>query len=159
MLAKFYDCKRDERYVYKLTASDQTNTENVDVQILTPENDVVHPVIRLQTGRLGNHTNYVWLSDLERFYYIRNWTMDNGYVTCNLEVDVLMTYRHDLINSNTKVMVKRNEFKYNTYLPDETLKVNAPTRVKTDYFDKGFDSSKQVFYLALVSGQGAEGGE
>ena len=56
-------------------------------------------------------------------------------------------------------MVKRNEFKYNTYLPDETLKVNAPTRVKTDYFDKGFDSSKQVFYLALVSGQGAEGGE
>ena len=156
MLAKFYDCKRDERYVYKLTAADQTNTENVDVQILTPENDVVHPVIRLQTGRLGKHTNYVWLSDLNRFYYIKSWTMDNGYVTCTLEVDVLMTYRRDLEDATANI--KRNEKKRNAYLNDENLKLYAPTRIKTIRFENGFPENDPQFYLAVTSSEGASGG-
>lgn len=155
MLAKFYNCKRDERFVYKLIASDQTNTESVDVEILTPENDVVHPVIRLQTGRLGNHTNYVWLSDLERFYYIRNWTMDNGYVTCNLECDVLMSYRRDL--EKTTANIKRNEKSRNDWLNDDNLKLYAPTRVKTIPFENGFPEYDPQFYLAVTSAEGASG--
>lgn len=155
MVAKFYNCIRDDRYVFKIKSSDQTNTEPVNVEILTPANNVTRPTIRVQSGRLGKSTNYCWLKDLKRFYYIRSWSMENGYIKLELEVDVLMTYRHELMKQN--VMVKRNEFKYNTYLPDDRMKINAPTRVKTDYFDQGFDSDKQIFYLAIVSGQGAEG--
>lgn len=156
MLAKFYDCKRDERYVYKLIASDQTNTEAVDVEILTPENNVVHPVIRLQTGRLGKKTNYVWLSDLNRFYYIKSWNMDNGYVTCDLECDVLMTYRRDLEDATANI--KRNEMERNVYLNDENLKLYAPTRVKTIKFETGFPENNPQFYLAVTSAEGASGG-
>lgn len=156
MQAKFYDCDRDERYVYKVTASEQTNTEPVDVQILTPENNVTHPVIRLQTGRIGNKTNYVWLSDLNRFYYIRSWTMDNGYITAELECDVLMTYRRDL--EDAEANIKRNEKERNTYLNDENLKLYAPTRIKTIKFENGFPENNPQFYLAVTSAEGASGG-
>lgn len=154
MQAKFYNCVKDERYIFKLQASDQTNTEPVEVEMLTDRNNVVNPIIRLSTGRIGRSTNYVWLKDLKRFYYIRSWTMDNGYITLNLEVDVLMSYRRELMDSHA--MIKRNEFSYSSYLPDEKLKVYAPSRVKIDNFNSPFDSTKQIFYLALVSGQGAE---
>lgn len=154
MQAKFYNCVKDERYIFKLQASDQTNTEPVEVEMLTDRNNVVNPIIRLSTGRIGRSTNYVWLKDLKRFYYIRSWNMDNGYITLNLEVDVLMSYRRELMDSHA--MIKRNEFSYSSYLPDEKLKVYAPSRVKIDNFNSPFDSTKQIFYLALVSGQGAE---
>ena len=152
MVAKFYNCTRDERYVQKLKSSDQTNTEPVNVEILTDQNNVVRPTIRVQTGRLGRATNYVWLRDFKRFYYIRSWTADNGYITMNLEVDVLMSFKKELMSSD--VMIKRNEFNNNNYLIDDNLQISTPTRVKIKEFPKGFDKSKQIFYLAVVSGQG-----
>lgn len=160
MQAKFYNCKRDERYVYKIRGADQTNTEPVDVEILTPANNVVRPQIRLSTGRLGNKTNYVWLEDLMRFYYIRSWTMENGYITMDLEVDVLMSFRHSLMDC--KAMIKRNEFSQNAYIRDEKVKILEPTRLKIATWDSPFDKNGNYFYLALVSNTGADntlGGE
>ena len=164
MNAKFYNCKRDERYVYKVCADDQTNTEPVDVQILTPANNVIRPQIRLSTGRIGNHTNYVYLSDLNRFYYIKSWTMDNGYITMDLEVDVLMSFRKYLMEC--PAMIKRNEMHHNRYIPDEQRKIFAATKVKIygDGSSTGsgwttpFKRSSNIFYLAVVSSQGADSG-
>lgn len=166
MQAKFYNCTRDERYVYKLKESDQTNTESVSVEMLTPANNVTHPQIRLQSGRIGRSTNYVWLEDLKRFYYIRSWNMENGYITCDLEVDVLMTYRTELASSN--VMIKRVEnymvknsqgqwvwkfprsAKPNYYLPDSEMKFNAYTNVRVKNFPSGFNKTAQSFFLAIA---------
>ena len=151
MVAKFYNCQRDERYVQKLTSGDMQY--QVTVEILTPNNNVIRPQIRVEAGIVNRSVNYVWLKDLKRFYYIRNWKMENGYVTMDLEVDVLMSFRKELMSS--RIMIKRNEFQGNNYLTDDNLQINAPTRVKITEFPKGFDKSKQIFYLALVSGQGA----
>ena len=166
MVAKFYNCKRDERYMYKITAADQTNSEPVNVEIITPSNNVTHPTIRLQTGRIGQHTNYVWLSDLDRFYYIRSWKMENGYITCDLECDVLMSYKDVIINTN--VVVKRvdnymyldeqgnRKWKYpkgqkpNYYLNDDKMKFNSYTNVRTISFEKGFNEDVQEFFLAIA---------
>ena len=155
MLAKFYNCQRDERYVFKIQASDQTNTEPVDIQMLTDNNNVTRPIIRVQTGRLGKKTNYVWLADLERFYFIRSWSMENGYINMHLEVDVLQTYGHQLMDS--KAMVARNEFKKNAYIPDGNIKLLAPTmsKINSDW-KTPFNDSNSFFYLAVVSSHGAE---
>lgn len=154
MNAKFYNCKRDERYVFKIQDSDQTNTDLVTIDILDPT-EVVRPRIKVKTGRLGNQTNYCYINELDRFYYIRNWTMENGYVILDLEVDVLMTYRKELMNSD--VCVARNEKQFNYYLNDDNLKTYAPTRVKTIEFENGFTDTPN-FYLAVTSAEGAEGG-
>ena len=99
MTAKFYNMIRDDRHVFKLKASDQTNTDPVDIEVITPAENITRPQIRVQTGRIGKSTNYVWISELKRFYYIRTWTMNNGYITMSLEVDVLMSFRRELVAS------------------------------------------------------------
>lgn len=155
MHAKFYHCTVDERYVYKLLASDQTNTDQAYIEVLEPT-DIIRPKLRISTGRLGQYTNYLWIQELDRFYYIRNITMENGYTIIDCEEDVLMTFRNGLANKGA--MIRRNEVNYNNYLNDPKLQVNAPTRVKIvkDGWSSPFSSDKNIFYLALVSGQGAE---
>ena len=155
MKAKFYHCTVDDRYVYKLLASDQTNTDEATIEILNPT-DIIRPRIKLSTGRLGNYTNYVWIRELDRFYYIRKIVMENGYSVAECEEDVRMTFRTGLAKKGA--MIRRNEVKYNNYLTDPKLQVNAPTRVKVikDGWSSPFSSNKNIFYLALVSGQGAE---
>lgn len=163
MQAKFYNMIRDDRHVFKVKASDQTNTDPVDVQMLTDSNNVTKPIIRVQTGRLGHSTNYVYLSELKRFYYIRSWTMDNGYSTMELEIDVLMTYRRELMNSN--VMAARvdnwidrasgswhfpNAPKGNYYLTDSKMKFNSYECVRTIEFSNGFNKTTQSFFLAIA---------
>ena len=166
MLAKFYNCTRDEKYVFKVKASDQTNTEPVNVEILTPATNVVRPTIRLQTGRIGGHTNYVYLSDLQRFYFIRSWNMDNGYITCELEVDPKMSWRQGLMNTETMIkrvdnyQYKNNQggfsWKYpkgakpNYYLADSEMKFNSYTNVRTIEFPDGFNDERQEFFLAIA---------
>ena len=159
MVAKFYNCTRDERYVFKLKSSDQTNTEPVNVEILTDQNNVVRPTIRVQTGRLGKATNYVWLQDFKRFYYVKNWTADHGYITLDLEVDVLMSFRHELMS--TSVMVARNEKQKNVYIMDNNIKLLAPTATKVlkDGWTSPFSKTSSYFYLAVVSSQGADNNE
>lgn len=161
MVAKFYNCTRDERYVQKIKASDQQGS-TAYVEILTDQNNVVRPTIRITSGLLGQSVNYVWLKDFKRFYYIKNWTADHGYITLDLEVDVLMSFKKELMDSD--VMIKRtenyitregtwkfpNSAKPNYYLKDETMKFNAYENVRTIEFPSGFNKTTQSFFLAIA---------
>lgn len=153
MKAKFYHCTVDERYVYKLLASDQTNTDEASIEILNPT-DIIRPRIKLSSGRLGHYTNYVWIRELDRFYYIRNIVMENGYSVAECEEDVLMTFREGIAKKGA--MISRSETNVNVYIPDDNMKILAPTRLKIKKWKTPFDATSNYFYLALVSSQGQE---
>lgn len=163
MEAKFYNCVRDDRHVFKIKASDQTNTEPVYIEVLTPAENVTRPKIKVQTGRLGKATNYCWISELKRFYYVRSWNMNNGYITMDLEIDVLMSYRYELMNSHVMAArvdnwIDRSTGKWhwpsapkgNYYLHDDKMKFNAYENVRTKVFDNGFNKTTQSFFLAIA---------
>ena len=158
MVAKFYHCTVDDRYVYKLLSSDQTNTDLAYVEVLEPT-DIIRPKIKVSTGRLGRYTNYVWIKELDRFYYIRNIVMENGYSIIECEEDVRMTFRTGL--AKKAAMIARIETMKNVYLKDDNIKLLAPTATKVlkDGWSSPFDDDSSYFYLAVVSSQGAEGGE
>lgn len=158
MHAKFYHCTVDERYVYKLLASDQTNTDQAYIEVLEPT-DIIRPRLRISTGRLGQYTNYLWIQELDRFYYIRNISMENGYTVIQCEEDVRMTFRKGL--AKKAAMIARSETLKNVYLKDDNIKLLAPTATKVlkDGWSSPFDNTSSYFYLAVVSSQGAEGGE
>lgn len=156
MRAKFYNCERDEKYVFKLSPAEELNHTPIDIEILTPGNNVVKPTLRLQSGRLADKPNFVYIYDLKRFYYILTWDMENGYITAKLECDVLMSWRKPLMD--TEVLIQRNEKKRNAYLVDDQLKTYAPTRVKTIPFENGFPENDPQFYLAVTSAEGSGGG-
>ena len=155
MHAKFYHCTVDDRYVYKLLASDQTNTDQAYIEVLEPT-DIIRPKLRISTGRLGQYTNYLWIQELDRFYYIRNITMENGYTIIDCEEDVLMTFRTGIAKKGA--MISRSETNVNVYIPDENMKLLAPTRLKIKKWETPFHATSNYFYLALVSSQGADNG-
>ena len=147
MQGKFYNNKSDARYLNK---SIDLKYDNIPLEILTPAS-VVRPVLKVSSGLIGQSVNYVYVDELERYYYIRNWTMENGYITLECEVDVLMSFKNVIKLQN--VIVKRQENKYNLYQVDEKFKtLNFPCERVLE-FPSGFDFSTQNFILCIAGGE------
>ena len=105
MQAKFYLNKSDKRYLNK---NIELKYDNIPLEVITPAS-VVRPVLKVSSGLIGQSVNYVYVDELERYYYIRNWTMENGYVTLECEVDVLMSFKNAIKEQN--VIVSRQQKK------------------------------------------------
>ena len=140
MQGKFYNNKSDARYLNK---SIELKYNNIPIEVLTPAT-VVRPVLRVSSGLIGQNVNYVYVEDLERYYYIRNWTMENGFVTLECEVDVLMSFKNAIKQQN--VIVSRQENKFNMYLEDSKYNILSTNAIRTIAFPSGFTG------LALVLG-------
>lgn len=132
MQAKFYLNKSDKRYLNK---NIELKYDNIPIQILEPSS-VVRPRLRVSSGLIGQGVNYLYVTDLERYYYIKDWIMENGHVTLECEVDVLMSFNSSIKTQN--VIVKRNERLFNMYLEDGQYKVQNRTAVRTVVFPSGF---------------------
>lgn len=132
MQATFYYNKSDKRYLNK---SIESKYSDIDIQMLEPSS-VVRPSIKVSSGLIGQGVNYVYINDLERYYYINDWVMENGYIRLDLEVDVLMSFKSAIKARN--VIVRRNEKLFNMYLDDNQYKVQNRTAVRTVVFPSGF---------------------
>lgn len=138
MNAKFYENKSDERYINK---SITLKYDNIPIEVLNPTN-IIRPTLKVSSGLIGQSVNYLYIADLERYYFIRNWNMQNGHITLDCEVDVLCSFKQDIYKQN--VIVKRNEYKYNMYLEDEKMKLLNTESVRTVAFPSGFTSLNLV---------------
>lgn len=148
MKATFYNNASDERYLNK---SITAKYSNIDIEVITPAS-VVRPSFRLSSGLLGQSVNYVYVQELERYYYIRNWTMDNGFVILECECDVLMSFKNAIKQQN--VIVKRQERDYNLYINDEKQKFyNTNATVVKEFSGNHFSMNTSEFIL-VMSGVG-----
>lgn len=144
MQGKFYNNKSDARYMNK---SIDLKYNNIPLEILTPAS-VVRPVLKVSSGLIGQSVNYVYVDELERYYYIRNWTMENGFITLECEVDVLMSFKNAIKQQN--VIVSRQQKKYNLYMTDQKQKFyNTNATVVKEFPKKPFSISKSQFILCL----------
>lgn len=144
MQGKFYNNKSDARYMNKTI---DLKYDNIPIEVLTPAS-VVRPVLKVSSGLIGQSVNYVYVDELERYYYIRNWTMENGYATLECEVDVLMSFKNAIKQQN--VIVSRQQKKYNLYMTDHKQKFyNTNATVVKEFPKKPFSISKSQFILCL----------
>ena len=146
MQAKFYLNKSDERYLNK---SIELKYDNIPIQVLEPSS-VVRPRLRVSSGLIGQGVNYLYVSELERYYYIRDWIMENGYITLECEVDVLMSFKSAIKKQN--VIVSRQESIFNTYQNDDRFKLYNYPATKVIRFNggNGFEFSKTNYVLCVV---------
>lgn len=134
MNSTFYENKSDERYLNKNITSKYSN---IPIEILNPSN-IIRPSLKVSSGLIGQSVNYLYIQELERYYYIRNWTMENGYVRLDCEVDVLMSFKSHIQNQN--VIVSRQRDYYDRYLEDDKIKVRNYDCIRTLQFPHGFES-------------------
>lgn len=85
--------------------------------IKTPSS-ITNPIIEIGSTEkdFKPFYNYAYIEKFNRYYYITNITYDIGYWTLILSVDVLGTYKNDILNS--RQYVKRSSSQYNPYLID-----------------------------------------
>ena len=125
MQATFYYNKSDKRYLNK---SIDAKYSNIDIQILEPSS-IINPTLLVSSGLIGNNVNYVYIPDLRRYYYIDNYIMENGFVRLECKVDVLMSFKNEILSE--KVIAARSSNRYNLYLPDDKFKMYNYSRVQT----------------------------
>lgn len=114
MNVTFYKNNSDKRVITK-TLTGATTASGVSLYDST---SVTAPVLKMSGGasKIANF-NYVYISDFWRYYYITDFTVENGYILISCKVDVLMSYATSI--KECDCIAKRSASDYNFYLNDE----------------------------------------
>ena len=145
--------------MYKYTLKLYKNSsENNDVsKTLTDEHkvtgysravvDMLNPVIELAGIEVNSH-NYCYVQELNRYYYIENINISpNGVYRLSMRIDVLMTYRDDIMASHGLITKNRE---YNPYTGD--VDVESRYTLEKHEFENGFDFTNGDFVLVTMRG-------
>ena len=124
---------------------------------LKAPSSVLDPVIELKVNpaNMGNtiKTNYVYIPDFSRWYYVVNTIMDGNIVRLYLHVDELASWKAEIQNSTQYVLRAAGES--NTYLKDGKypLLAKAPTINGTQMANplQPAPSSYGVFVVGVIS--------
>ena len=125
MTAILYNNVSDSRKINKNLT--ELSTINITLYLDT---NVETPVFKVKN--FINNANYMYVPDLHRYYYINNYTLSNQCVYLHCSVDVLETYKTEILNS--ECLISRSENDYNDNIVD-TL---APITENTVYTVKNF---------------------
>lgn len=135
----------DKRYLNK-TLSNPLNVTGVSLYDST---SVTNPVLKVSGGpsKIANY-NYVYIPDFNRYYYITDFTVENGYILVSCKVDVLMSYKTSI--GACPCIVNRQEKKFNFYLNDNEFKTYQYTKQFVHSFTSPF--TKQSEFILTVQG-------
>ena len=148
MLATFYYNKSDKRYMNK---SIEAKYSNINIEVVQPSS-VVRPTLLVSSGLIGQGVNYVYVNELERYYYIKDWIMENGYIQLECEVDVLMSFKSAI--KDQYVIVSRQEHDFNLYQIDEKMNCYNTPVYRTMKFPSGFTSSGDIVLVVAGASTG-----
>lgn len=142
MTAILYNNVSDSREINKNLT--ELSTINITLYLDT---NVVTPVFKVKN--FINNANYMYVPDLHRYYYINNYTLSNQCVYLHCSVDVLMTYKNQILNNT--YLIKRNEFLKDNRLVDNEIPVSCKKQIVTQAVSDDFISqSIQCFILGVI---------
>lgn len=121
MNVKLFNNKSDKRNLIKNITEIKTVTATAKGDI-----SVISPVLILNYTDMSD-INYCYISELKRYYYIKNFTYLTGKrIQLNLEIDVLMTYADEI--KALKVNILRYSGIRPTYISDGRIPLYSNTR-------------------------------
>lgn len=97
---------------------------------------IINPTFILRTETKVLKANYIYVPDLNRYYFINDYTVSHQRIYINCHVDVLTSFASSIRKET--VIVKRNTNLYNMYLDDNKYKVQNRTTTRTVVFPSGF---------------------
>lgn len=113
---------------------------------------LIDPVILVQASSPGFHankSNYIYVEEFGRYYYITNIISTNTSLwELHCHVDVLMSYAEQ-IRAQTAI-VARQESKYNLYLDDGVFMTYQNPKIQTKVFSNPTPFETQEFVLVVA---------
>ena len=115
---------------------------------LRGECSVMTPVITLQANNLAESTNYFYIAEFNRYYYVQDQTYNvNGLVVVHLVVDPLMSYKNQILNLTG--VIERQEKIYDMYLQDPIFRADQQTHTQFMDFESGFSTTPTVLLSTI----------
>lgn len=117
MIVKIYNNKSNKNIVNKKIEEVQEISFN-----FKDDSDITNPILILQSYKSGN---YCFIPELKRYYFIdRIELMNGGFYKLYLEIDVLMSYKDEIMNAdwysvNGVNVTIPNEIDYNSLVDYE----------------------------------------
>lgn len=150
MLITFYQNQSAPNVIPKVKTKklDKTGT-------LKNNTSVRNPVIQLKLADYDNarQCNYCYIQDFNRYYYIDDIRIVNAIIEISMTVDVLESYKEDILNSTQ--LVARQENKKNYSIIDDRLPMCSDVSITCHYPDKTYDTfttSDGFFVLGTTGG-------
>lgn len=97
-----------------------------DCQVKTPSS-IINPTIQLSKASNPTSFNYAYIPDWDRYYFINDITYGIGLWVLDLRVDVLASFKDNILSSSQYVL--RNANNYN----DDILDTLYPTKAGANY--------------------------
>ena len=142
MTAILYNTKSDNREINKSI----TEISTIDVTLYMDTN-LLKPIFKVKT--FNNNANYIYVPNLGRYYYIDNYTLSNQCVYLHCSVDVLMSFKTQILNNT--YLIKRNEFLKDNKLVDNEIPISCKKQIVTQAVSNDFISqSIQCFILGVI---------
>ena len=148
MTVTFYSVSDDARVLNK-TLGDAVATLSA-VEIFG-ECSIMDPVLKLVYDADLLDTNYCYISDWKRYYYIENYDLSNGremYV--RMHEDVLMSNATAIGELECTIVRTAQNGKANLYLDDGKFKVLNYPRIQTKKFPNSLN--KTLAYVLTIAG-------
>lgn len=128
-------------------------TEIIKEVQATMKNDtsILEPTFTiLKDGVNFNYLNYLYIVELERYYFVNNIKLvKGGLLEISCHEDVLYSFHRGILQQ--KAIIKRQEQEYNTYIPDGTFKAYAYPLIQQKIFPSGFTDEPSII-LTLAGG-------
>ena len=144
MLIKTYNYNGEPNRVNKTL---QENEEYTGV--LNSTVNVLEPVIRFRTRNVVTF-NYVYIESLHRYYFVSEMRQDGDTCTVRLRVDVLQTYKENILASSATLTKGEN---VNNYLSNRSNVVDVrPYFRKLDFPNKELINETGSIIMVTIKG-------
>ena len=84
--------------------------------LLKDGSGVISPELEIATSANVSAWNYCYIPDFGRYYFVSEWTYDNGQWIAKLTIDVLASWRYEISQSNQYIL--RSSYEYDGYIDD-----------------------------------------
>ena len=132
----------------KIVVDKNITQQGSDVTGTLRENcSIIDPVIKMSAiGTYLLSSNYAYISEFGRYYYITNIVCAGDLFEVHMHVDVLMSFKGDIRSNNA--VISRQEKNYNLYLQDGVFKTYSQPHYEIKQFGTGFTDFQFVFCVA-----------
>lgn len=112
--------------------------------------DVLNPIIKVAYNAYHVNINYAYIADFGRYYFIERYEINGDTVTLYLHVDVLYTYRDQILHS--QCIAERSSSHYNVNLTDNMIQAEDGYRYNFSELPYTFDPANGSYILMVTGG-------
>ena len=141
MQIKFYYNSSEKNKIGKSISRELTMNGN-----LRDECSVINPTILVEHSNLSSY-NYVYIPEFKRYYFITEMTIvRNNLWRISLKVDVLESFKTDILNLNCIVDKQQNQ-SYSNNIDDGSYINKADSFIEIANYQNGFNSSGEFILI------------